>query len=59
MLIGFRIVQAIPGGVLPVITMAALYQSVPRAKIGTALGMYGLGAVVARPWARAGGWLVR
>ena len=46
-LIGFRVLQAIPGGVLPVVTMTLLYQIVPREKIGTAMGMYGLGVVVA------------
>ena len=46
-LIGFRVLQAVPGGVLPVVTMTMLYQIVPREKIGTAMGMYGLGVVVA------------
>jgi EmrB/QacA subfamily drug resistance transporter len=46
-LIGFRVIQAIPGGVLPVITMTILYQIVPREKIGSAMGMYGLGVVFA------------
>jgi EmrB/QacA subfamily drug resistance transporter len=46
-LIGFRVLQAVPGGVLPVVTMTMLYQIVPRDKIGTAMGMYGLGVVVA------------
>ena len=46
-MIAFRVVQAIPGGILPVVTMTLLYQIVPRAKIGTAMGLYGLGVVVA------------
>ena len=46
-LIVFRILQAIPGGILPVITMTILYQIVPPAKIGAASGIYGLGVVVA------------
>ena len=46
-LIGFRVLQAVPGGVLPVVTMTMLYQIVPREKIGSAMGMYGLGVVVA------------
>lgn len=46
-LIAFRILQAIPGGILPVITLTILYQIVPRDKIGTAMGMYGLGVIVA------------
>jgi EmrB/QacA subfamily drug resistance transporter len=46
-MIFFRVVQAIPGGILPVVTMTMLYQIVPREKIGAAMGMYGLGVVVA------------
>ncbi|GAA0899541.1 DHA2 family efflux MFS transporter permease subunit [Pseudonocardia zijingensis] len=46
-LIAFRILQAIPGGILPVVTMTILYQIVPPAKIGAAGGIYGLGVVVA------------
>ncbi|MGQ0480346.1 MAG: MDR family MFS transporter [Pseudonocardia sp.] len=45
-LIAFRIVQAVPGGVLPVITMALLYRIVPRAKLGIAMGVFGLGILV-------------
>jgi EmrB/QacA subfamily drug resistance transporter len=46
-LVAFRILQAIPGGIIPVITLAMLYRIVPREKIGTAMGMYGLGVVFA------------
>jgi len=46
-MIAFRILQAVPGGVLPVITMGMLYAIVPRAKMGTAMGLYGLGVVFA------------
>ena len=46
-LVAFRIVQAIPGGIIPVITLAMVYRIVPREKIGTAMGMYGLGIVFA------------
>ena len=46
-MIAFRVVQAIPGGILPVVTMTLLYRIVPREKIGTAMGLYGLGVVVA------------
>ena len=46
-LIGFRILQAIPGGVLPVTCLTILYRIVPREKLGAAMGMYGLGIVVA------------
>lgn len=46
-LVVFRIVQAIPGGIIPVITLAMIYKIVPKEKIGTAMGMYGLGIVFA------------
>src|SRR3954447_11724774 len=46
-LIAFRILQAIPGGVLPVVTLTMLYQIVPLENIGAAMGLYGLGVVVA------------
>ena len=46
-LIAFRILQAVPGGILPVITLTLLYQIVPRDRIGAAMGMYGLGVIVA------------
>ena len=46
-MIAFRIVQAIPGGVLPVVTLSMVYQIVPKEKIGTAMGLYGLGIIFA------------
>lgn len=46
-LVAFRIVQAIPGGLLPVITLSMLYRIVPRDRLGAAMGLYGLGVVVA------------
>jgi EmrB/QacA subfamily drug resistance transporter len=46
-LVAFRIVQAIPGGILPVITLSMLYQIVPRQRLGAAMGLYGLGVVFA------------
>jgi len=46
-LIAFRVLQAIPGGILPPLSMAMLYRIVPPPKIGRAMGMYGLGIVVA------------
>lgn len=46
-MIFFRILQAIPGGLLPVVSMTMLYRIVPPEKIGTAMGMYGLGVVFA------------
>ena len=46
-LIAFRVLQAIPGGILPPLSMAMLYRIVPPSKIGQAMGMYGLGIIVA------------
>jgi EmrB/QacA subfamily drug resistance transporter len=46
-LVAFRIVQAIPGGIIPVITLTMVDRIVPKEKIGTAMGMYGLGVVFA------------
>jgi EmrB/QacA subfamily drug resistance transporter len=46
-LVAFRVVQAIPGGILPVVTLSMVYRIVPREKIGAAMGLYGLGIVFA------------
>jgi EmrB/QacA subfamily drug resistance transporter len=46
-LVIFRILQAVPGGILPVITLAILLQIVPRHQLGAAMGLYGLGIVFA------------
>jgi EmrB/QacA subfamily drug resistance transporter len=46
-LVLFRIVQAVPGGILPVITLSILFRIVPRDRLGAAMGLYGLGVVVA------------
>jgi EmrB/QacA subfamily drug resistance transporter len=46
-LVIFRIFQAIPGGVLPVITLSILLRIVPRERLGAAMGLYGLGIVFA------------
>ena len=46
-MIFFRILQAIPAGVIPVTCMTILYRMVPPNKLGIAMGMYGLGIVVA------------
>ncbi|HEY2206854.1 MAG TPA: DHA2 family efflux MFS transporter permease subunit [Pseudonocardia sp.] len=46
-MIGFRILQAVPGGVIPVTCLTLLYRMVPRDKLGIAMGMYGFGIVVA------------
>jgi len=36
-----------PGGLIPVTCMTLLYRMVPRDRIGVAMGLYGLGAIVA------------
>jgi EmrB/QacA subfamily drug resistance transporter len=46
-LVIFRVVQAIPGGILPVVTLSILYRIVPRDRLGAAMGLYGLGVVFA------------
>jgi EmrB/QacA subfamily drug resistance transporter len=46
-MIAFRILQAIPGGVIPVTCLTILYRMVPPEKLGTAMGLYGFGIVVA------------
>lgn len=46
-LIAFRIIQAIPGGVLPAVTLTMVYRLVPKQKLGQAMGLYGLGIVFA------------
>jgi EmrB/QacA subfamily drug resistance transporter len=58
-LIGFRILQAVPGGILPVISLTLLNTIVPPEKIGAAMGLYGLGIVCAPAVGPVlGGWLV-
>ena len=46
-MIFYRILQAIPGGVIPVTCLTILYKMVPREKIGVAMGLYGFGIIVA------------
>ena len=46
-IVAFRVLQALPGGVLPVVSLTILYKIVPPARIGAAMGMYGLGIIVA------------
>ncbi|WP_028962226.1 DHA2 family efflux MFS transporter permease subunit [Sulfobacillus thermosulfidooxidans] len=43
----FRVLQATGGGLIMPITMAMLYRMVPRNRIGTAMGIWGLTAIVA------------
>jgi len=54
----YRILQAIPGGVIPVTCLTILYRIVPREKIGTAMGLYGLGVIVAPSLAPTIGGLI-
>ncbi|MDT7553671.1 MAG: hypothetical protein QOI16_2207 [Pseudonocardiales bacterium] len=46
-LVAFRILQAIPGGVIPVTCMTMLRRMVPPQRLGAAMGLYGLGIIVA------------
>jgi EmrB/QacA subfamily drug resistance transporter len=46
-MIVYRILQAIPGGVIQVTCLTILYRIVPPEKRGTAMGLYGLGIVFA------------
>jgi EmrB/QacA subfamily drug resistance transporter len=46
-LVVFRILQAIPGGVIPVTCMTMLRRMVPPERLGAAMGLYGLGIIVA------------
>jgi EmrB/QacA subfamily drug resistance transporter len=58
-LIMARIVQGIPGGMLPVVCITIVMRLVPPEKLGAAMGIYGLG-VTAAPGAgpMLGGYLV-
>jgi EmrB/QacA subfamily drug resistance transporter len=58
-LIAFRVLQAIPGGIIPVTCLTVLYRIVPKEKIGAAMGVYGVGVAVAPAIGPAlGGYLV-
>jgi len=46
-MIVYRILQAIPGGIIPVTCLTILYRTVPPPKLGAAMGLYGLGVVFA------------
>jgi EmrB/QacA subfamily drug resistance transporter len=46
-LIAFRILQAVFGGIMPVVAMTLLYRIVPPVKIGVAMGIFGIGTVFA------------
>jgi EmrB/QacA subfamily drug resistance transporter len=46
-MVAFRILQAIPGGMLPLIALILLMKIVPRGHVGMAMGIYGLGVTTA------------
>ncbi|MFZ5650777.1 MAG: DHA2 family efflux MFS transporter permease subunit [Bacillota bacterium] len=46
-LIVFRVIQALGGGMLIPLSMAIIFRMVPRQKIGMAMGMWGIGAIMA------------
>ena len=46
-LVAFRVIQAVGGGMMMPVSMAMIYYIVPRDKIGTALGIWGVSAMVA------------
>jgi EmrB/QacA subfamily drug resistance transporter len=58
-LVAARVLQAVPGGILPVVCVAIVYRIVPKDKISGAMGILGL-AFVAAPAAGpvVGGYLV-
>ncbi|HEY1969431.1 MAG TPA: DHA2 family efflux MFS transporter permease subunit, partial [Pseudonocardia sp.] len=43
----FRILQAVPGGIMPVVTMTMLYRIAPKEQIGLAMALFGVGVVFA------------
>jgi EmrB/QacA subfamily drug resistance transporter len=46
-LLAFRVLQAIPGSMTPVVCLAIIFRMVPKPKLGLALSLYGLGIVSA------------
>jgi EmrB/QacA subfamily drug resistance transporter len=60
MMIVFRIFQAIGGGLLPAVSLTIVYRTVPPARIGTAMGIFGFGTIFAPAIGPAlGGFLVQ
>lgn len=43
----FRVIQAIGGGMIIPVSMAMIYRIIPRTRIGTALGIWGISAIMA------------
>jgi DHA2 family multidrug resistance protein len=57
-MVAFRILQGIGGGVLITVSQAILRESFPREEQGIAMGIYGLGVVLAPAFGPTlGGWL--
>jgi EmrB/QacA subfamily drug resistance transporter len=46
-LVAFRVLQAVPGAMTPVVCLAIIFRMVPKQKLGLALSFYGLGIVSA------------
>jgi EmrB/QacA subfamily drug resistance transporter len=58
-LVAFRVVQAAGGGMMIPVSMAMIFRIVPREKMGTALGVWGITAMLAPAVGpTAGGYLV-
>lgn len=59
-LVAFRLLQGLLGGILPSVTLTIILRIVPRERLGSAVGLYGLGAMVAPAVGPAlGGYLVQ
>ena len=58
-MIAARVIQAIGGGLIIPVSMAIVYYLVPREKMGTAMGLWGLAAILGPSVGPTlGGWLV-
>jgi EmrB/QacA subfamily drug resistance transporter len=58
-MVAFRILQAVPGGMLPLVALILLLRIVPKQHVGSAMGIYGLGVTTAPALGPVlGGWLV-
>lgn len=58
-MIAFRILQAVPGGVIPMITMLIIFRIVPKDKLGSAMGIFGIGVIMGPALGPTlGGWLL-
>ena len=56
----FRVLQAVPGGIIPVVCMTLIFRIVPPDRIGAAIGLFGVGVAVAPALGPTlGGYLVQ